>query len=475
MKKILAALLIAILTANMFITTAAAAVVGVLDYSVSSTRVDLTAAGTGSFDITVPGSVTSYAGVEFEVQLSGGVTISSVSYSGLTGASAIPPTTPPGGQKPSTVYFSCYALENKFTDALTCTINVTCEGLAETTLTVKEIKQYTKIGEKPDDPVHTTEDRVSDKETRVTLVPAGGASEASTDATLFSLTVSSGTLTPVFDPDTTSYTSSVANGVNRITVTALANHAGAKVAGAGDISLAVGANEIKVTVTAEDNVTTKEYVIVITRRASSSSSGTIGTGGEDVDDETTPLASLFPFTDVEESDWFYGDVYYMWENELMNGTSPTLFSPNRTLTRGMVVTVLYRMENEPDVSGTDNPFPDVAAGQYYTEAVIWAAAEKIVLGYPSGRFAPDENVTREQLATILYRYEKTLEKVPEDTAAARDFSDGDKISGYAREGVNALVLQGIIRGRESGVFDPQGTATRAEFAAMLHRFLAAVE
>jgi hypothetical protein len=269
----------------------------------------------------------------------------------------------------------------------------------------------------------------------------------------------------------------VANSVSSVAVTAVANHAGARVVGAGPVSLTVGANRIAVTVTAEDDVTTKEYVVVVTRSSGGSSSGGTGggTGGEEVGgDDTTPLAEPFPFTDVAESDWFYGDVYYMWEHELMNGTSATLFSPDRTLTRGMVVTVLYRMEGEPDVSGLTNPFPDVAAGEYYTDAVVWAAAEKIVLGYPSGRYGPSENVTREQLAAIIHRYENALAKIPENTVEARDFTDKGKISAYAQESVNALVLQDIIRGRANDTFDPQGTATRAEFAAMLHRFLTAL-
>jgi hypothetical protein len=473
MKKILIALSIVMLTASLFVTAASAVMVGVLDYSVSSTRVDMAADGTGSFTITTSGSTTPYAGVEFEVQLPNGAAIGSVSYS-LADVAENPPATPPGGQKPDTVYFSCYALENKFTAALTCTVNVVYGGSVETNLIVKEIKQYRRIGEKADDPVHTTEDLVSDREARVALVPIGGGTPASTDATLSSLTVSAGALTPAFDPNITSYTSSVANGISGVTVTAVANHAGAKVAGAGVVSLSVGENKITVTVTAEDNVTKKEYVITMTRRTRSNSSVS-GTEGEEVGDETTPLASLFPFTDVEESDWFYDDVYYMWENELMNGTSDALFSPGRTLTRGMVVTVLYRMEGEPDVSELDNPFPDVAAGQYYTEAVTWAAAEEIVLGYPGGRYGPDEDVTREQLAAIIHRYEGALGKTPENTVEARNFTDKDKISDYAQEGVNALVLQDIIRGRASGAFDPQGTATRAEFAAMLHRFLVAVK
>ena len=159
----------------------------------------------------------------------------------------------------------------------------------------------------------------------------------------------------------------------------------------------------------------------------------------------------------------------------MNGTSATLFSPGMTLTRGMVVTVLYRIESEPDVAELDNPFPDVAAGQYYSNAVKWAADKKLVLGYEDGTYRPDRNVTREEFAAILYRYEQYTEKIPTDIADERVFADAGSISEYAKEPVNALVMQGIINGKENNRFDPKGNATRAEFAAMLHRYLEAIE
>ncbi|MDR1158289.1 MAG: S-layer homology domain-containing protein [Oscillospiraceae bacterium] len=197
-------------------------------------------------------------------------------------------------------------------------------------------------------------------------------------------------------------------------------------------------------------------------------------GRETVDDPTLPLASLFPFTDVTESDWFYDDVYYMWENDLMNGTSDTLFSPGRTLTRGMVVTVLYRMESEPGTDGLDMPFPDVAEGIWYTDAVKWAADKKIVLGYSDGTFGPDDDITREQMAAILYRYQAFTEEAPPDTAEEIAFADAGDVSDYAKEPVKALVMQGIINGKPNNRFDPKGNATRAEFAAMLHRYAAAL-
>jgi hypothetical protein len=177
---------------------------------------------------------------------------------------------------------------------------------------------------------------------------------------------------------------------------------------------------------------------------------------------------------VGEGDWFYGDVYAVWEANLMNGTSATLFSPQRVLTRGMVVTVLYRLENSPAVTDLGNPFPDVSAGQYYTDAVIWAADHEIVLGYAGGTFGPDDNITREQMAAILYRYEQYAQKTPPDTLESRTFADGSGISDYAKEAVAKLVTQGVLAGKPNDRFDPQGGATRAEFAAVLHRFTQAV-
>ena len=195
---------------------------------------------------------------------------------------------------------------------------------------------------------------------------------------------------------------------------------------------------------------------------------------------TTPdpedsLDPAFPFTDVLNEHWFYEDVYYMWAEKLMNGMSETLFSPNTTLTRGMVVTVLYRNESLPDISGLDNPFTDVAAEMYYTNAVIWAAENDIVLGYGDGRYGPNDYVTREQLAAILYRYQTFTGDTPSDSQPAREFTDEGSIHDYAKVPVNKLVMQGIINGKTEEIFDPLGNATRAEFAAMLHRYINAVE
>jgi hypothetical protein len=204
--------------------------------------------------------------------------------------------------------------------------------------------------------------------------------------------------------------------------------------------------------------------------------GTGGTGtAVNAPDDGTPPSSGHPFTDVNDSDWFHDDVLYVYSRGLMAGTAADEFSPQTATTRGMLVTILYRAAGQPDVSGFVNPFDDVTENRYYTDAVKWAAQNAIVNGYGNGKFGPNDNITREQLAAILYRYEQFSEKIPPDIAAAREFADWDSIDDYAKSAVNVLVAQGIVNGRPGKQFDPQGEAARAETAAMLHRFSAAIK
>jgi hypothetical protein len=153
----------------------------------------------------------------------------------------------------------------------------------------------------------------------------------------------------------------------------------------------------------------------------------------------------------------------------MVGTADNLFSPNIPLTRGMVVIVLYRMQGVYPEVIYENPFNDVPEGQWYTEAVKWAAANKIVSGYGGGKFGPEDNITREQMAVMIFNYQKFNGKVPPDIIADKQFADWDEISGWAKSAVNVLAAQNIINGKPNGIFDPKGQATRAEFAALLHR------
>ncbi len=182
-----------------------------------------------------------------------------------------------------------------------------------------------------------------------------------------------------------------------------------------------------------------------------------------------PLAWENPFSDVKESDWFYGHIEYAVINGLFNGMSATMFDPNTAMSRAMFVTVLYRMQDEP-TNIYSNLFTDVDDNAYYVGAVKWAAANGIVNGVGNSLFAPDEEITREQMAAILYRYEQLDENIPPDIFPGREFFDWSEVSDYAKNPVNTLVKQGIINGKPDNLFDPKGTATRAEVAAILHRF-----
>ncbi len=190
-----------------------------------------------------------------------------------------------------------------------------------------------------------------------------------------------------------------------------------------------------------------------------------------VADEETPLGSITnPFTDVKEGDWFYNNVLFVNKNGLMLGTSATEFSPDMAITRGMVVTILYRMAESPDTNGTDNQFSDVAEGKYYANAVKWAVANGIVSGYGDGKFGPEDNITREQLSAILIRYANFSKATINETREYKGFSDEGEISGYAKDAIESLFKANIISGKQDGTFDPKGDATRAEFATILFKF-----
>lgn len=179
-----------------------------------------------------------------------------------------------------------------------------------------------------------------------------------------------------------------------------------------------------------------------------------------------------PFADVQETDWFYDAVDYVFRNELMNGTSPDTFTPGGTTSRGMIVTVLWRMENQPQ-AGSGAQFEDTPEDAYYAEAVRWAAEEEIVGGYGDGRFGPDDAVTREQLTAILYRYAQYREYdvTADGDSGIRSCADFDRISGYAVAAMEWAWDEGIVQGTGDGsTLAPQGTATRAQTAAMLMRF-----
>ena len=185
--------------------------------------------------------------------------------------------------------------------------------------------------------------------------------------------------------------------------------------------------------------------------------------------DDTPVDTGLPFTDVKADDWFLEAVKYAYDNKLMDGTSSTTFAPFMTTNRAMIVTILWRQAGSPVVNYAMN-FSDVESGVWYTEAVRWAAAEGIVKGYSDTVFAPDDTVTREQLATILYRYAEYKEY---DVSAKGDlttFADGSTVSTWAADGMTWAVGAELITGKDGGKLDPTGTATRAEVATILMRF-----
>jgi hypothetical protein len=153
--------------------------------------------------------------------------------------------------------------------------------------------------------------------------------------------------------------------------------------------------------------------------------------------QLTVAAYTNPFYDVARNDWFFEGVQAMNASGLLQGISGTQFGPQTHMSRGMVVTLLYRFSGEPGVAGFRNPFPDVAPRQYYTDAVVWAAANGIVTGHPSGLFAPHDEMTHEQFAAVLYRYQNALGSVPRDILMDREYNDFNQINSYARAAVTS--------------------------------------
>ena len=176
-----------------------------------------------------------------------------------------------------------------------------------------------------------------------------------------------------------------------------------------------------------------------------------------------------PFIDVAEGDWFYDAVVYAYQNELMDGVGGNRFAPNSETTRAQLVTILYRLEGEPAVSG-DLPFTDVETGIWYTDAILWAAQNNIVNGVSDTEFAPGDDLTRQQLVTILYRY---AESKGYDVSASADLSgypDAGQVQDYAQPAMAWAVAENIIQGMEDGTLKPAGNASRAQIATILMRF-----
>ena len=185
-------------------------------------------------------------------------------------------------------------------------------------------------------------------------------------------------------------------------------------------------------------------------------------------EDEQPDASRIPFTDVATTAWYYDAVRYMYESGMMNGTSANTFSPNETTTRAMIVTMLHRLEGEPNASS--GSFTDVASSMYYADAVAWAQANGVVNGTSATTFSPDQAITREQMAAILYRYAQFKGYDVTAGNSLNAYTDASQISPYAATAMQWANAEGLITGNTATTINPAGNATRAEVATILMRF-----
>ena len=190
---------------------------------------------------------------------------------------------------------------------------------------------------------------------------------------------------------------------------------------------------------------------------------------------TAAAVPSIPFNDVAADAWYYDAVKYVYEKGLMVGTADDVFSPDATLTRSMIVTILHRHAGEPGVEGLENPFNDVADGEWYADAVKWAAANGIVMGYGNGKFGPDDPVTNEQLAALIFRTQQAENKIPMDILMDYEWPDWDNISDWAKSVVTKLTMQGIFADIPGNNLNPRDPSNRAEIASMLYKWLTAIE
>ena len=179
-----------------------------------------------------------------------------------------------------------------------------------------------------------------------------------------------------------------------------------------------------------------------------------------------------PFKDVTDQDWFFPYIDYVYENGIMKGLNDISFGPNDTLARAQFAVILYRMNDMPKIE-YQMIFPDVEAGLWYTDAILWAASTKVVTGYSdTGKFGPSDDINREQIAVMMYRYAGYKGYPTDNMTDLASFTDADQVNVFAKDAVKWAVANGIITGKNNGtVLDPQGNATRAECAAIIQRFL----
>ena len=206
---------------------------------------------------------------------------------------------------------------------------------------------------------------------------------------------------------------------------------------------------------------------------------TVTTGADDENGEDHPEIELGdaetppwdnPFGDVDEDAWFYDHVAYVVFHGLFAGTGDDTFSPDMSMSRGMVVTILANLADVAPEAFPGASFDDVDEDAYYAAFVKWASEHSIINGIGNNLFAPDKPISRQDFAAVLYNYATEFDVPLPDGAGTDEFADIDDAADYATAAIDALRLAGIISGRPGGIFDPHGTMTRAEAASMLHMF-----
>jgi len=250
-------------------------------------------------------------------------------------------------------------------------------------------------------------------------------------------------------------------------------------------AITVGNGEARITLPNKTEITIPEGSSIAGNRVNIGDGGaTVTIGGASTTivggvililDEFLPLGYYVVnlFNDVKSSDWFYDAVMYAYENGIMNGTGSSTFEPNVNLNRAMMVQIIYNYEGRPFAGASD--FDDVSSNAWYADAVAWAADKKIVEGYGDGDFGPLDEITREQMAVILYRYCNSKGINLPATRSSGSFTDNVSSSSWATEAVDVMYKAEILNGKGNGIFDPQGKATRAEAAQIMMNFLEAIK
>jgi len=366
------------------------------------------------------------------------------------------------------------------------TTNKTTGTVTETT--TNPDGSTTKVETKKDGTVTTTE-KDADGNTTTTVEKADGtsvATEKTTDGTTTVTEKAADGTTTITETDKTGNKTVTTENTDGSTVTEETKKDGTKVVtetnSDGEISATVEAKkETEVTIPVENADEVTKIVVTDENGVETEAEFTVTDGGVaitvdgnvSVSVQTGHICYTTEFADVDTTAWYHENVDYVIENGLMKGTATDKFEPNANLTRAMLVTILYRAEGEPEMKDAQW-FEDVAKGQWYSDAVAWATFNGITTGYGDGNFGPDDYITREQIATIMFRYATYKGIAPTGAWAIRlTYSDLAEIADYATEGVMYCTKDGLMQGKGNDMFCPKDNATRAEIAAILHRFIEA--